>query len=334
VFQGYGPIPGRTEYPRSFEKEWRGIKFVLDFDGSKGSIIGGITTLTRHFNQYTVNADLRIYFTTYMAYPEVIHPCISICHGIWWDHPEMAYKSMTKPQREEFWRLNLETFQKVDRVVSVDHNVRNVIQAIEPGLESRITVIPNYVDTNKFYPVEKTWEGIRVLYPRRTTLIRGWNHFMRAARRLPEYEFYTCGDSHDSDQQAKLEENAHYEIPNLRVEHRDMDDMPSFYQMGDICTIPTLGVEGLSLSLLEAMACGLPIITTRTGGLGEAVIDRYNALIYNPIQEHLEAYIKELAENPTLMKKMGERNRQIAVESFDISIWHERWKKVIEEVVS
>ena len=40
----------------------------------------------------------------------------------------------------------------------------------------------------------------------------------------------------------------------------------------DISVVPTMASEGLSLSLLESMACGLPIVTTPVGGLGDAVI--------------------------------------------------------------
>ena len=60
---------------------------------------------------------------------------------------------------------------------------------------------------------------------------------------------------------------------NVTFIHKETDDMPEVYRKADISTVPTISTEGLSLSLLESMASGLPVITTPVGGLGDAVID-------------------------------------------------------------
>jgi glycosyltransferase involved in cell wall biosynthesis len=57
-----------------------------------------------------------------------------------------------------------------------------------------------------------------------------------------------------------------------------MEEMPKVYQQADIAVVPTRASEGLSLSLLESLSCGLPVVTTPVGGLGDAVIPNYNAL--------------------------------------------------------
>jgi glycosyltransferase involved in cell wall biosynthesis len=81
------------------------------------------------------------------------------------------------------------------------------------------------------------------------------------------------------------------------------------------------------------MACGLPVITTPVGGLGDAIIDGYNALVFDPNHENLADYIRYMAENEDLMRKFGERNREIAVDCFDIEIWKEKWKNLIRRFV-
>jgi len=110
-----------------------------------------------------------------------------------------------------------------------------------------------------------------------------------------------------------------------------MDEMAEVYQSSDISVIPTKAAEGLSLSLLESMSCGLPVITTPVGGIGDAVIDRYNALVYDPNHDNLGEYIDYMAKHPDLMELFGKRNREIAVQCFDIEIWKNRWRKLLQQ---
>lgn len=329
-YQAYSPVQGRKDYPQEVRKVWNGMKVVCIFNTEQGSFWGGMPKLNMHFNQYAVGADLRIYFLTTMCYPQVIHPAISISHGVFWDHVSFGYKFQSWQERQRFFEANIFGFSQPDVCVCVDHNTRNVIQSIEPGMETRIEVIPNFVDTKKFYPGEKTWEGTRVLFPRRTTLLRGWNLFSNASRKLPEYQFITCGDSAEADRQSDIENVLSKSKTNLVAVHREMHEMPEMYRSVDIGVVPTIASEGSSLSAAEIMATGLPLITTNIGGLQEYVINGYNALVFNPCRDKLGDCIKELT--PSLRAEMGRRNREIAETCFDIEIWKARWKKVVEEV--
>jgi hypothetical protein len=110
--------------------------------------------------------DLRIYFATFCCWPHVVLPAISISHGIFWDYEYHLINTLNEIDRKEFFRRQLYGFTAPDVCVAVDSNVRKVIQAISPGDEQKIRVIYNFVDTEKFKPAPKTWDGIRVLYPR------------------------------------------------------------------------------------------------------------------------------------------------------------------------
>jgi glycosyltransferase involved in cell wall biosynthesis len=272
--------------------------------------------------------DLRIYFATFCCWPHVVLPAISISHGIFWDYEYHLINTLNEIDRKEFFRRQLYGFTAPDVCVAVDSNVRKVIQAISPGDEQKIRVIYNFVDTEKFKPAPKTWDGIRVLYPRRLTVLRGCNEFIKASRELPQYEFLAVGQAHDEQINEKVKLWGET-TPNIRFVWKPMDGMEEIYQSADISVVPTRASEGLSLSLLESMACGLPVITTPVGGLGDAIIDGYNGLIYDPNHDDLTGYIQYLAENEDLRRKFGERNRQIAVECFNIQIWRAQWRELI-----
>ena len=331
VFEEYGPVPGfNGPYEQQIVKEYEGVKFVCMFQQPNN----GVEALNRNFNQLSVYADLRVYFVSSLCVPEVRNPAVAISHGIFWDSPYLSYKDMTREQRFDWLQKQMIGFTLPDYVVAVDHNVRNVIQAIEPGAECRITVIPNYVDTKKFHPKEKDWEGIRVLFARRSTLIRGWNLFSTAAKNLPQYEFIACGDATRKDQQDDLEAAASRAIPNLRQTHKHMNDMPAMYQSVDINTVPTMAAEGLSLSLLEGMACGLPTITTNVGGIGDATLDRLNSFIFNPYQQDMTDAVRLLAENEGLRKELGAMARETSLRFDENEVWWPKWRQIIPPKVT
>ncbi len=90
-----------------------------------------------------------------------------------------------------------------------------------------------------------------------------------------------------------------------------------FYKNADIFVFPPREPEGHPWVIVEAMAAGLPIISTDQGAITESVIDGINGFIVskkNPIQ--IAERINLLIENPRLQKKMGENSRKFYLENF------------------
>ncbi|HXC56334.1 MAG TPA: glycosyltransferase family 4 protein [Rhizomicrobium sp.] len=79
--------------------------------------------------------------------------------------------------------------------------------------------------------------------------------------------------------------------------------------------------EGLSKSVLEAAACGLPIVTTDTSGCREVVTDRENGLLV-PVADAkaLAAAFQMLLADPALAAALGRRARVCAVEDFSLAV--------------
>lgn len=290
--------------------------------------------LNHAFYEMARGFDLRIYFATFVAWPLVQTPCISINHGIFWDYTEQAATTMYGEARNEFFKRQLFGMTQVDACVAVDTNVRNVVAALEPGMERRIHVIPNFVDTTQFKPnPNRDWQRTRVLFPRRLTPLRGINEFMMLAGEYPEVDFQLCGQAFSEGAEEMLAEYQDANQPNLKTVMRPMNRMPEIYQQADIAIIPTRAAEGTSLSCLEAMATGMPIITTPAGGLPNLVIDRWNGLLVDLNHGFLGPALQKLLDDPEMARKFGERNRQMAVECFDLEIWKEKWRGVINRIM-
>jgi len=95
-------------------------------------------------------------------------------------------------------------------------------------------------------------------------------------------------------------------------------EMPALYAEHDIFVLPSL-MEGMPLSLLEAMAAGMPITTTATGGMADMVRDGENGVLVPPADAAgLAAGIKRLMDSETLRRELGQTaHREARAQSWE-----------------
>ena len=100
--------------------------------------------------------------------------------------------------------------------------------------------------------------------------------------------------------------------------------LPETYAASDIFVLPSMN-EGMSNTVLEAMACGLPIITTDTGGTSELISD--NGIVLSEVSgaSIADAVCRLMADNEA-RRTMGSKSREMA-ESLS-------WEKVAESYLS
>lgn len=94
--------------------------------------------------------------------------------------------------------------------------------------------------------------------------------------------------------------------------------MAEFYKSLDCFVLPSLSAEGLPLVLLEAMACGLPVVATDVAGAAEAVRHRRDGLVVPPGDEGvLAAAIDEIASSVELRRNLGASAAERARKEFN-----------------
>lgn len=112
-----------------------------------------------------------------------------------------------------------------------------------------------------------------------------------------------------------------------------IEELKALYSSSDIFVYPLLGHGGVAISILEAMAAGLPIIATNIGGLPMQVREGYNGFLAKPANEkQLAERIRYLIENEEERVRMGENSRKLAREEFDWRKIAERYLKVYKEI--
>lgn len=94
-------------------------------------------------------------------------------------------------------------------------------------------------------------------------------------------------------------------------------DMPQLLRNADIAVLPTTYPEGVPLFLLEAAACGLPLIATDVPGCRDVVQHGVNGLLVTPASdEDLAGAMERLATDESLRQTFGHASRSMAVDSF------------------
>ena len=178
------------------------------------------------------------------------------------------------------------------------------------------------VDTEVFTPVlESPLEPVTVLLSARMLWAKGVGEFVEAARLLTEAgvkaRFVLVGDPDPGNP-------ASVPVAVLRAWHGEngvewwghRDDMPVVFHTAHIACLPSYR-EGLPKVLLEAAACGLPIVTTDAPGCREIVRDGDNGFLV-PVRDAqaLALALRSLIDNVALRAKMGQRAREIVLAEF------------------
>ncbi len=111
------------------------------------------------------------------------------------------------------------------------------------------------------------------------------------------------------------------------------DDIPDILTLIDVYVCSSIS-EGLSLSILEAMASARPIVATQVGGNSELIIDNENGfLVPSGDSEALAAKMQILIESRSLRTAMGMRSRQLAESTFSLRKMIDVYQKLYEELL-
>lgn len=110
-------------------------------------------------------------------------------------------------------------------------------------------------------------------------------------------------------------------------------EMPEIYNRSHIVTLPTMYGEGVPTTLLEAAACGRPLVATDIPGCRQVVIEGQNGFLVPTNDPHaLADALKRLASDPILRGRMGEASRQLVLKKFTQAQVNARTLQVYQQV--
>jgi glycosyltransferase involved in cell wall biosynthesis len=113
----------------------------------------------------------------------------------------------------------------------------------------------------------------------------------------------------------------------------NVENVDVYLKVSDIFIHSSRG-EGCSNAILEAMAAGLPIVASDTGGTREIVSSEHAMLFQYKNHEQLAGFLAYLMDHPQHCRKMGVYSRQKAVRDFAIAAMMSRYYSILESVIS
>ncbi|NEG70365.1 glycosyltransferase family 4 protein [Bifidobacterium choloepi] len=143
--------------------------------------------------------------------------------------------------------------------------------------------------------------------------------FIEVARSVPEARLVVAGAFFfDTSMSSAYQEELRKLASNPQVRNRitftgyiDHDDIPAAYAMADICVMPSTWQEPAGLTIIESLAAGKPLITTRSGGIPEYVDDSSAILIdcNDDLRSSLTDAMLRLATDPDFRTRLGRRGK-------------------------
>ena len=207
-------------------------------------------------------------------------------------------------------------YKAADKIVVTSQHTREYV--IEKyGLNpERVVVIPNYVDTDVFKPSETTGkEKNRIIFVGRLDREKNLVNLIDAVKTL-DAELVLIGEGpHEDILKTKVESEriSNVSFPGVIPNER----LPLELNRSEIFVLVSI-YEGNPKTLLEAMACGLPVIGTDVRGIKEVINHKKNGYLCDTSAESMKEAITDVLKNDELRERMGRYARETIVEHYSV----------------
>ncbi len=210
-------------------------------------------------------------------------------------------------------RIQNEAFQHASRVVMTSPLMLDDVRRFAPTIDSKVTIIPNYVDTDLFRPIDqpKTYD---LVFVGRVAEQKNLHSLLTAIRNTS----YTLAIVGDGDLREPLQREFNDLSEQIfwlgRVPHVEL---PKLINQGRVFILPS-HYEGHPKSLIEAMACGVPVIGTRVRGIKQVIEHGMNGILSETDATSLYQAIESTLSKPDLMTEIGRNARHFALDNYSL----------------
>lgn len=250
-------------------------------------------------------------------------------------------------------------------IIAVSAGMRDDILRAYPQVDpDRVHVVHNGIDVDAWAPNHATdihrQRGIdpsapTIIFVGRITRQKGLPYFLRAVRDLPEdYQVILCAGAPDTPDIAEEVQSLVSELQasrsgvHLISEHLPRHELTQLLSHATTFVCPSV-YEPLGIVNLEAMACGIPVVATATGGIPEVVVDGETGYLVQIDQvddgtgtpRDPDAFVADLRDalvkmvsDPDKARQMGDASRRRAAEHFSWSSIAERTLEVYKAALS
>lgn len=258
-------------------------------------------------------------------------PLVVTCHGT---DVELLKRSRL------LRRLARRVFARAAAITTVSSSLKTKLAAVIPEAGARTQVLRMPIDLEHFAAARSTArvEPPRILYAGNLIPVKGVDVLVRATARLRDMGHQVSlrilgeGPSRAELQAliAKLNLGGLAEIRPFVAQQ----EMPREYGEAAIVVLPTRGdVEGLGLSLVEALAAGCAVVGAASGGIPEVVQHNVTGLLFRPGDDaHLAEQLALLAADPEMRRRLARQGEAWVREEFDSARAVARYANLLTDV--
>jgi capsule biosynthesis phosphatase len=204
-------------------------------------------------------------------------------------------------------------YPDADVIVAISAKFLPRLKQMYQGRKTPIVFLPESADTEFFTPAAN--------FPKNFTV--GWSGRVAEVKRCHLLDKLPYPVQKQSDHGKEF----------FKTPGRSLQPMKDFYQSLSVLVL-TSSSECMPRVVLEAMACGLPVISTEVGSL-KMIMEKDWLVPVNPEQvvvQEMSKKLKLLATSPELAKAVGQRNRQFISEYFSWKTTQPMWDSFFDEV--
>ncbi len=219
------------------------------------------------------------------------------------------------PEHQYALALESKVFTDADRVVVTSEEMKEFVEDQHLHAEQKAQVIPNYVETDVFFPRPKDGSGPRkICYIGRLVDKKNPSALLEAVSHL-EVTLYVVGSGELLE---SLKEQASQQGTDVRfLGNLQNHELPNILNESDLFVLPSL-YEGHPKVLLEAMACGLPVIATDVPGTKEVIQHRVTGFLCGTSAQEIREAIREVLDDDRLQTEMGINARKYIEENVSL----------------
>ncbi len=252
------------------------------------------------------------------------------------------YQSRTASESEHFRQRAIRKFEtarlrKFESKISDYYDTTTYVtsqdleQARALNGKARLRILSNGVDTGKFAPPGDGCHRRGLVF---TGKLDAWVNNLIVKRIvekilpgiravLPDIKLHIVGANPTG-------EIMSYGSDNIII-HPNVPDLAPYLQDAAVYIHPHLGGSGIQNKLLEAMACGCPVVTTHSGAWGFSIVNGFNGFVASNDKEFIDLTLN-LLNNPEHAKNIGSNARGYIIENHSWQRIYEQLDSILEEI--
>lgn len=235
------------------------------------------------------------------------------------------------------------TLTLVDKIIIVNPDWKNAFTytvKLFKHVENKIIVIPNGVDTQLFKPGSKK-DSKTILFVSvldKHHKFKGFDYLLKALteikQSIPDIKLQVIGEGELKQTYQKMVKEMGLNRSVTFLGAKSQGVLPKYFSEATVFVLPSIHTEGYGIVLLEALACGTPVVTTSIAGVSKDIKEfRAGQIVAPADSEALAKAITKIMRSKTLQREQGKNGRKLVERYYSWNIVSDKVNSLYKEVL-